>query len=100
MITDYTLEITEDMNFRHGTQIRITVKSGNLILEDHLSPIETVGGAYTVACILYNRAALSGGNDWWDPRTGRSIARPKLFMRARPEDRLINELCSCEKCET
>lgn len=84
---------------RHDAQARLTITSGRRVLEDRLVEADAIGGAITVASIIYNRLSYSGGVDWCDPSTGASIARPKFKIRFRPTDVLSGEmLCSCRRC--
>ena len=95
----YTKHVTNGMRVRHDAKARFAVKSGNTILEDRLVDAETLGGAVTVASIMYNRSSMSGGTSWWNPETGQPIARPKFQAFFRPEDILKgDELCTCPKC--
>lgn len=95
----YTVPIKNGMRVRHDAKARFTVKAGRKVLEDDLTPIESIGGAITRAGIMYNRASMSGGVSWWNPSTGESISRPKFDVRVRPEDVLTGEqLCTCSIC--
>jgi hypothetical protein len=95
----FTVPIENGMRVRHDAQARFTVKAGRKVLEDDLTPIESLGGAITRAGIMYNRLTMSGGVSWWDPSTGQPISKPKYEMRVRPEDVLTGEqLCTCSIC--
>jgi hypothetical protein len=99
MLGEYTEPITDGMRVRHDAQARFTVKAGKTVLEDGLTPIESIGGAMTRAGIQYNARAMSGGVAWWNPATGQPVSRPKVKIRLRPQDVLTGEqLCPCPKC--
>jgi hypothetical protein len=83
---EYNVPITNGMIVKHGSKARFTVKTGRTILEDRLVDVEILGGAFTTACIVYNRLSMSGGVDWWNPATGHSIERPKITMKVRKQD--------------
>lgn len=96
----YTVLLKDGMHVRHDAQARITVKTGARVLEDRLTPVDSIGGAMTLASVTYNRASMSGGVDWWDPGTGRPISRPKVLVRLRADDVLTGgQLCHCPACE-
>lgn len=95
----YTQPIEDGMRVRHDAQARFTVKAGRTVLEDGLTPIETIGGAMTRASVMYNQRSMRGGVAWWNPATGESVSRPKVTIRVRPEDVLTGDaLCDCPKC--
>jgi hypothetical protein len=85
-LSEYTVPIEDGMIVKQGTQARFTVKSGRTVLEDGLTDVRYVGGAITRAGIMYNRLSYSGGVSWWNPTTGKSIKRPKVEVRVRPQD--------------
>lgn len=96
---EYNVPIENGMRVKHSAKARFTVKSGRLVLEDHLTPSETLGGAFTTASFMYNRASMSGGVSWWNPSNGQPITRPKITVRFRKEDILTGDQeCDCEKC--
>lgn len=98
-MNEYRVHIENGMRIRHDAQARFTVKAGRKVLEDDLTPIETIGGAMIRAGIVYNRRSMSGGVDWWNPATGESVPKPKVQIRVRPEDVLTgDELCGCDRC--
>src|SRR5262245_41265178 len=82
----YTVYVKDGMVMKHGSKLRVTVKTGKRILEDELTPTESVGGAMTRISVMYNAASYSGGVSLWDPSTGMGIERPKISIRARPAD--------------
>ena len=95
----FTMPISDRIRVRHDAQIRLTVKTGRRVLEDRLTPAETIGGAIAVAAFTYNAASYSGGVSWWDPTTGKPINRPSYTVRVRPEDVLTgDQLCPCPSC--
>lgn len=95
----YSQPMTDRMRVKHGTQARFTVKAGRKVLEDRLIPVQTIGGAMTVAGITYNRLSMSGGLSWWDPSSGKPVSRPKITVRFRAEDVLTgDQLCTCSIC--
>lgn len=94
----FTTPIEDGMRVRHDAQARLTIRTSRTTLEDRLIEIELLGGAITVAAIIYNKLAGIGVS-WWNPVTGRPISRPKVTVRLRPEDVLTgDELCSCPVC--
>lgn len=98
-MTEYTQHVTSGIRLRHDAEARFTVTAGRLVLEDDLTPVETIGGAMTRASVMYNQRSMSGGVSWWNPSTGKPIARPKVQIRVRPEDVLTGDaLCPCPKC--
>jgi hypothetical protein len=98
-MTDYTEPLVDGMRVRHDAQARFTVKAGRQVLEDSLTPIETIGGAMTRASFMYNARSMSGAVSWWNPATGKPISRPKVSIRVRPEDVLRDDaLCTCSAC--
>lgn len=100
MIGAFTMPVEDGMRFRHDAELRFTVTAGREVLEDRLTPAETIGGAMTVAAITYNARSVSGGVSWWNPATGKPISRPKVQIRTRPEDVLTGEtLCDCTRCQ-
>lgn len=100
-LAGYTVPVENRMRLRHDAQVRFTVTSSRTTLEDHLISVEGVSGAVTVAGVTYNRAAYSGGVSWWNPETGKPIARPKIRMRVREQDVLSGEQeCECPRCSS
>lgn len=98
---EYTIPIYDGIRLKHGSKVRVTVKSRKTVLQDDLHDADSASGAVTLACIVYNRAAMSGGVDWWNPATGRPIARPKLSIKARKTDILKDgEFCDCAGCQS
>lgn len=99
-LSGYTVAIEKNMRVRHDTQARFTVKSGRRVLEDRLTPVDTLGGAMTLAGFTYNRLTMSGGVDWWDPKTGKSLGgAPQVQMRVRRQDVLTGDQeCGCDWC--
>lgn len=85
-LSEYNVPVEDGMVVKHGAQIRFTVTTGKRVLEDGLTDARYIGGAITRAGFTYNRLSYSGGVDWWDPETGRSIAKPKYTMRVRRQD--------------
>ena len=100
-LSAYTVPIEDRMRVKHGVQARFTVKSGRLTLEDRLNGVDSLGGAMTMAGVIYNRLSYSGGVSWWNPSTGKPLAQaPKVTMRVRPEDVLTGEqMCDCRECQ-
>lgn len=99
LLANYTVPITNGMRLRHDAQARFTVTSDKAVLEDRLTGVEALGGAVAVAGYVYNRLTLSGGVSWWNPATGAPISRPKVTMRAQPQDVLHgDEECGCARC--
>lgn len=99
-IKDFTVPIEQGMHVRHDAQARFTVKSGRRVLEDRLTGVADLGGAFTVACIIYNGLSMSGGVAWRDPVSRHGIDRPYVKMRVRAEDVLADgELCGCGNCQ-
>jgi hypothetical protein len=97
-MNEYTVAFENGMRIRHDALARFTVKSKTLVLQDSLIDPQTLGGAMTVASIIYNRSAGTGIS-WWNPSTGRPISRPRILVRFRPGDVLTGEqLCECEVC--
>lgn len=95
----FTVPVDDDMRVRHDAEARFTVTAGRQVLEDRLIEVTAIGGAMTVAGITYNRLSVSGGVAWWNPATGKPIARPKVNVRVRPEDVLTGDsLCTCANC--
>ncbi len=96
-LTDYTVRLDgEGLRVKCDAQARFTVKSGRKTLEDRLTSNQTLGGAYTVACIMYNGLSMSGGASWQHPSDGRPIKRPHVLIRFRPQDVLHGaEECDC-----
>jgi len=96
---EYTLFVENGLRVKHSARLRLTIKSGQKVLEDRLVPAETIGGAITVAGYMYNGLSMSGGVSWRNPATGDSIKRPKYSIRCRPEDVLTEDmLCTCPTC--
>ena len=96
---DYTTSVENGMRVKHDAKARVTVKTGNKILEDDFHDAESLGGAFTVISFKYNRASMSGGVDWWNPSNGYPINRPKIHVRFRPEDILTGDQeCDCPAC--
>lgn len=96
----YSVFIKNGMRVKHNAKARVTVKSGNQVLEDELTDISIVGGAITRISIMYNRLSMSGGVSWWNPATGMAITRPKISIRTRQEDILTDDQeCDCKACE-
>lgn len=96
----FTLPVEDGMRFRHDAELRFTVTAGREVLEDRLTPVESIGGAMTVASFMYNALTMSGGVSWWNPATGKPISRPKVQIRTRPEDVLTGDaLCGCARCQ-
>jgi hypothetical protein len=83
---EYDTLVKNGMIVKYSSKLRVTVKSGNRVLQDDLCEAEHVGGALTVISFTYNRLSYSGGVHWWHPITGESIARPKVSIRARKQD--------------
>jgi hypothetical protein len=99
-MTEYTVPIEDGMRVRHDAKARFTVTAGREVLEDDLTPIETIGGAMTRVSVTYNALTMSGGVSWWNPATGKPISRPKVQIRVRPEDVLTGDaLCPCPSCQ-
>lgn len=95
----YTQPFEDGMRLKHTAKARLTVRSRTLVLQDDLIDAASIGGALTVAGIVYNRASMSGGVSWWNPATGRPISKPKVDLRFRAEDILTGEqLCDCAEC--
>lgn len=95
----YTVPFEDGMRVRHTAKARFTVTAGRKVLEDHLVKVEAIGGAITLAGFTYNRLTMSGGVSWWDPTTGKSINRPKIKVRFRPDDVLTgDQVCCCPSC--
>ena len=90
-VSEYNTPVHDRMIVKHGAQARITVTSGRTVLEDRLTSAQSIGGAITLAGFTYNRLSMSGGVSWWNPATGRSIKRPKVQVRVRPEDVLSQD---------
>lgn len=100
MLSDHTAPVEDGMRVRHDALARFTVSSGSTVLEDSLTAVDALGGAMTVAGVVYNRLAYSGGVSWWNPATGEAIKRPKVNMRVRPQDVLGDgEECGCSRCQ-
>lgn len=98
-MTEFTMPIKDGLRVTHDARARFTVTAGRTVLEDRLIPIEAIGSAMTVAGVFYNRLCMSGGVSWWDPATGKSISRPKVKIRVRPQDVLTgDQLCACPAC--
>lgn len=96
---EHSVALEDGMRVKHNTKARIVAKSGNRVLEDSLTDVESIGGALTRMGIVYNRLCMSGGVSWWEPATGRSIARPKISILLRPQDILVDsEECDCQAC--
>lgn len=98
-LREYSTPIEDGMRVRHDAEARFTVSADRTVLEDGLTPVESIGGAMTRASFMYNARSMSGGVSWWDPKTGRPIGRPKVKIRVRPEDVLTgDQLCPCACC--
>lgn len=96
---EFTVFIENGMRVKHNAKARLLVKSGREVLQDDFVDAESLGGAFTVASFVYNRASMSGGVDWWNPATGQRIERPKITVYFRPQDILRgDEECDCERC--
>lgn len=96
---EYTTFMQDKMRVKHDTLARFTVKTGNIVLEDDLTPVEVVGGALVRAGVMYNALSQSGGVHWYNPATGHSIKRPKISIKLRPQDILTGDQeCNCERC--
>jgi hypothetical protein len=95
----YTVPLEDGMRVKHDAKARFTVRASRAVLEDHLVDVRYLGGAITLAGITYNRLSYSGGVSWWNPSTGRPIAKPKVQVRFRPVDVLTGEQeCDCSSC--
>lgn len=98
-LSSYTAPFEDGMRLKHNAKARLTVRSKRVVLQDDLIDAVSIGGALTLAGIVYNRASMSGGVSWWNPATGRPISRPKVDLRFRAEDILTGEqLCDCGSC--
>lgn len=99
-IREYTVQADDGIRVRHDAKARVTVRAGRRILEDSLTPVDLIGASITLAGFTYNRLTMSGGVDWWDPSTGKSIPRPNVEIRFHPGDVLTGRKeCGCSRCE-
>ena len=96
-LSEYTIPLdAEGLTVKCDAQARFTIKSGRRTLEDRLTLASSVGGAITVASIIYNGLSMSGGTSWRDPASGKPIDRPRVTIRLRPQDVLGDgKECDC-----
>lgn len=96
------VRIDGPIRLRHDAMIRMTLteRGTDIVLDvKDVSP-ESVGGAITLASVIYNRLGVSGGTAWWDPATGRPLKGVQWVLDVDEKYVLTGtQLCTCtEKC--
>lgn len=94
------------MNVRHDAEVLLTLTGERydgtrFTVEERVVPVATLDGAITVMGIIYNRLAVSGGVEWWNPRDGQRFHRPQYtYVLTDPDTQVLVDgaLCTCDDC--
>ena len=89
------------MQVRHDAMLRVIISSGSQILDTTEVPADQLEAHITVRSIIYNANPSTGGGLWWNPNTGRQLAKAPQYRYelVNPDDELVDgDLCPCALC--